>query len=163
MGKRRPEREVSAGGIVFRRDEAGVVRFLLIRDSYDNWGFPKGHLEEAESPAAAALRETSEETGLADLKLHGPIRLIDWHFRFRGRFIHKYCHFFLLESADGQPVPQEDEGITACRWCTLDEALASLSYENARGVLRRAGDMARTLVAVGSGRPHPVPRPIAPN
>ena len=162
MGKRRPEREVSAGGIVFRRDESGVVRFLLIRDSYDNWGFPKGHLEEDESPADAARRETAEETGLADLKLHGPIRLIDWHFRFRGRFIHKFCHFFLFESADGQPVPQEDEGITACRWCTLDEALRSLSYENARGVLRRAGDMARTLVAVGSGRPHPAPRPIAP-
>jgi 8-oxo-dGTP pyrophosphatase MutT (NUDIX family) len=162
VGKRRPEREVSAGGIVFRRDESGVVRFLLIRDSYDNWGFPKGHLEEDESPADAARRETAEETGLADLKLHGPIRLIDWHFRFRGRFIHKFCHFFLFESADGQPVPQEDEGITACRWCTLDEALESLSYENARGVLRRAGDMARTLVAVGSGRPRPAPRPIAP-
>ena len=162
MGKRRPEREVSAGGIVFRRDESGVVRFLLIRDSYDNWGFPKGHLEEEESPADAARRETAEETGLGDLKLHGPIRLIDWHFRFRGRFIHKFCHFFLFESPDGQPVPQEDEGITACRWCTLDEALRSLSYENARGVLRRAGDMARTLVAVGSGRPHPAPRPIAP-
>jgi 8-oxo-dGTP pyrophosphatase MutT (NUDIX family) len=162
VGKRRPEREVSAGGIVFRRDESGVVRFLLIRDSYDNWGFPKGHLEEDESPADAARRETAEETGLADLKLHGPIRLIDWHFRFRGRFIHKFCHFFLFESADGQPVPQEDEGITACRWCILDEALESLSYENARGVLRRGGDMARTLVAVGSGRPRPAPRPIAP-
>lgn len=161
MAKRRPEREVSAGGIVFRRDEAGVVRFLLIRDSYDNWGFPKGHLEDQESPADAALRETSEETGLTDLKLHGPIRLIDWHFRFRGRFIHKYCHFFLFESAAGEPVPQEDEGITACRWCTMEEALQSLSYENARGVLRRGGDMARTLVAVGVGRSHPSPRPIA--
>jgi 8-oxo-dGTP pyrophosphatase MutT (NUDIX family) len=162
VGKKRPEREVSAGGIVFRRDEVGTVRFLLIRDSYDNWGFPKGHLEEEESPADAALRETAEETGLADLRLHGPIRLIDWHFRFRGRFIHKFCHFFLFESAAGEPVPQEDEGITACRWCTMDEALQSLSYENARGVLRRAGDMARTLVAAGLGRPSHAPRPIVP-
>jgi 8-oxo-dGTP pyrophosphatase MutT (NUDIX family) len=160
--KRRPEREVSAGGIVFRRDEAGVARFLLIRDSYHNWGFPKGHLEEAESPADAALRETAEETGLTDLILHGPIRVIDWHFRFKGRFIHKYCHFFLFESKAGEPVPQEKEGITAARWCALDEALADLSYENARGVLRRAGDMAHTLVAIGAGRPHPAPRPIAP-
>ena len=162
MAKRHPEREVSAGGIVFRRDGNGVTRFLLIRDSYKNWGFPKGHLEEEESPAEAALRETAEETGLADLQLHGPIRIIDWHFRFRGRFIHKYCHFFLFESRDGEPVPQEDEGITACRWCTLDDALHDLSYENARGVLRRAGDMARTLTAVGAGRSREAPRPIAP-
>ena len=157
MAKRRPEREVSAGGIVFRRDEAGVVRFLLIRDSYDNWGFPKGHLEDGESPASAALRETVEETGLGDLILHGPIRIIDWHFRFRGRFIHKYCHFFLFESARDMAVPQRAEGITDCRWCTYEEALKELSYDNARGVLRRGGDMARTLVAVGAGRSRVAP------
>jgi 8-oxo-dGTP pyrophosphatase MutT (NUDIX family) len=161
VGKRKPEREVSAGGIVFRRDAGGVIRFLLIKDSYDNWGFPKGHLEEGESPAAAALRETEEETGLRGLRLHGPIRVIDWHFRFRGRFIHKYCHFFLFESEDGDPVPQEDEGITDCHWRTLEEALQELSYENARGVLRRAGDMARTLVAMGAGRARPQSKPTA--
>lgn len=160
MGKRKPEKEVSAGGIVFRRDASGTARFLLIKDSYDNWGFPKGHLEEGESPTAAALRETAEETGLTTLVLHGPIRIIDWHFRFRGRFIHKYCHFFLFESSDGEPVPQQDEGITACNWCPLEDALSELSYENARGVLRRAGDMARTLVAMGAGRPRPVPKPV---
>lgn len=147
---------------MFRRDGGGMLRFLLIKDSYGNWGFPKGHLEEAESPAAAAVRETEEETGLPALRLHGPIRIIDWHFRFRGRFIHKYCHFFLFESEAGEPVPQEDEGITACRWVMLEDALQVLSYENARGVLRRAGDMARTLVAMGAGRSRPVPKPIAP-
>lgn len=153
MSKRRPDLEVSAGGIVFRRPADGIARFLLIRDSYDNWGFPKGHLEEGETPAEAALRETTEETGLTDLQIQGPIRIIDWHFRFRGRHIHKYCHFFLLESRDGEAAPQLDEGITACRWCVLEEALETLSYDNARGVLKRAGDMVRTLVAVGAGRP----------
>ena len=69
MGKRRAELEVSAGGIVFRRPEAGRPGYLLIRDSYDNWGFPKGHLEDGESPAEAALRETAEETGLEQLAL----------------------------------------------------------------------------------------------
>ena len=34
----------------------------------------------------------------------------------------------------------------------LDEALEVLSYDNARGVLKRAGEMVRTLVAVGAGR-----------
>ena len=146
---------------MFRRDGDGVIRFLLIKDSYDNWGFPKGHLEADESPADAARRETAEETGLDDLVLHGPIRIIDWHFRFRGRYIHKFCHFFLFESASAEAVPQIEEGITACRWCVMDEALRVLSYENARGVLRRGGDMARTLVAAGAGRASPKTRTAA--
>jgi 8-oxo-dGTP pyrophosphatase MutT (NUDIX family) len=153
MSKRRAELEVSAGGIVFRRVPGESARYLLIRDSYKNWGFPKGHLEGNESPAEAAIRETAEETGLDHLVLHGPIRVIDWHFRFRGRHIHKYCHFFLFESPDGEACPQVDEGITACQWRPLGEALDILSYDNARGVLKRAGEMVRTLVAVGAGRP----------
>lgn len=152
MSKRRAELEVSAGGIVFRRVPGGAPKYLLIRDSYNNWGFPKGHLEGDESPADAAKRETAEETGLDHLMLQGPIRVIDWHFRFRGRHIHKYCHFFLFESPDGEACPQTNEGITACQWRPLGEALDILSYDNARGVLKRAGEMVRTLVAVGAGR-----------
>ena len=151
--KRKPEREVSAGGIVFRRQPDSSARFLLIRDPYEHWGFPKGHLEGEESPAEAAFRETAEETGLTDLVMLGPIRIIDWHFRFRGRYIHKYCHFFLFESAAADVVPQQDEGITDFRWLELEAALEQLSYDNARGVRKRAGEMARTLVAMGQGRP----------
>jgi 8-oxo-dGTP pyrophosphatase MutT (NUDIX family) len=154
MGKRRTDVEVSAGGIVFRLTDRGT-QYLLIKDSYDNWGFPKGHLENGETPAAAAARETAEETGLSGLELRGPIRVIDWHFRFRGRHIHKYCHFFLFESATGDPCPQVEEGITDFRWEILDQALEVLSYDNARGVLKRAGEMVRTLVATGEGRPRP--------
>jgi 8-oxo-dGTP pyrophosphatase MutT (NUDIX family) len=142
---RRAERETSAGGVVFRRDPDGSARYLLIRDSYRNWGFPKGHLEAAEPPADAARREVAEETGLGDLMLHGPIQVIDWYFRFRGKTIHKYCHFFLFESKQGELVPQLDEGITDCAWRSLDESLETISYDNARGVLERAAEMVRAL------------------
>lgn len=158
MAKPQAEREVSAGGIVYRRDPAATVRVLVIQDSYEHWGFPKGHLEPGETPSEAATRETREETGLHDLRLHGPIRVIDWHFRFRGRLVHKFCHFFLFESPADEPMPQHAEGITCCRWCDLQEALGLVSYDNARGVLRRAGEMVRTLYAVGEGRPARSPR-----
>ncbi|MDQ2767158.1 MAG: NUDIX hydrolase [Gemmatimonadota bacterium] len=139
MTRARATREVSAGGVVYRVEQ-GRPLFLLIRDSYRNWGFPKGHLETHELPEAAALREVSEETGLTDLVPRGELATIDWHFRFRGKLIHKICHFFLMESENADTSPQREEGITACRWLPIDEALALISYANAREVLQRAAE-----------------------
>ena len=152
--QRRAQRETSAGGVVFRRGPDGQPRFLLIRDSYRNWGFPKGHLEVGEPPAEAARREVAEETGLTDLVLHGPIRVIDWYFRFRGKTIHKFCHFFLFESKHGECVPQKDEGITDCAWYTPEEAHRTISYDNAREVLEQATAMVQALAQV-EDRPGP--------
>ena len=136
--------EVSAGGIVFRRTALGV-HFLLIRDSYQNWGFPKGHLEDGESPDLAAIREVEEETGLGGLTLTAPVDVIDWHFRFRGRLVHKICHFYLIEAAHGDAHPLRKEGITACQWLEFNDAALLVSYGNARDVLARANAMLAEL------------------
>ena len=136
----RPRTETSAGAVVFRLDH-GQPLFLLIRDSYKNWGFPKGHLEAGEQPEDAAMREVAEETGLGDLAVRGAIDTIDWRFRFRGRLIHKICHFYLMETAETTTSPQRAEGITACRWLPFNEAEAAVSYANARNVLRRVHEM----------------------
>ena len=133
----RAKREISAGGVVFRCTPAGP-RYLLIHDAYGNWGFPKGHLDGDESPEDAARREIAEETGLDDLVLHTHLGQIDWYFRFRGRLIHKFCDFYLFESPRGDPVPEREEGITACRWHDGREAINTISYENARDLLAQA-------------------------
>jgi 8-oxo-dGTP pyrophosphatase MutT (NUDIX family) len=137
--------EASAGAVVFRLDR-GDPHYLLIRDSYRNWGFPKGHLEPGEQADAAALREVAEETGLTDLVIRGLVDTIDWQFRFRGDPIHKVCHFFLMETSQSRTSPQRTEGITACRWSHFDEADRLVSYRNAREVLHRAQRMILGLV-----------------
>jgi 8-oxo-dGTP pyrophosphatase MutT (NUDIX family) len=55
-----------SAGVVVVRDEASSLRFLLLR-AYRNWDFPKGLVEAGEDPLADAVRETQEETGIADL------------------------------------------------------------------------------------------------
>ena len=147
--KARAQREHSAGGVVVQPAAPGTpARYLLIRDSYENWGFPKGHVERDEPTERAALREVEEETGLTDVQLRGLIDTIDWWFKFRGRLIHKVCDFYLMVVPPGAPVttaPQQAEGISACEWLPYEAARSRLSYANARDVLARAQEMVAPL------------------
>ncbi|MGD2046966.1 MAG: NUDIX hydrolase [Gemmatimonadota bacterium] len=127
----------SAGGVVIR-DIDGVPHVLVIRDPYKKWGLPKGHTEEGETLQQTALREVSEETGLTKLELGPELITIDWTFRGDGGRIHKFATFFLMFSAEGDPVPEAAEGITAVRWIRLDRAHRRISYQNASEVVRAA-------------------------
>lgn len=135
----RSTRETSAGGVVFR-EEAGRIEFLLIRDPYENWGLPKGHLENEETPEQAARREVREETGLEHLRVVAELPTIDWFFRHGRKLIHKYCHFYLMESERGEARPQREEGISECLWLPPERALETITYENARQVLRAGAE-----------------------
>ena len=60
--------DFAAGGIVLIDNKVLLVKNRLrkeYKEYYDSgfWGFPKGHMEEGESPLNAAEREVFEETG----------------------------------------------------------------------------------------------------
>jgi 8-oxo-dGTP pyrophosphatase MutT (NUDIX family) len=121
-----------------------------------------GACQRATSRAArrreAALREVEEETGLRELAMVTQLPTIDWYFRDRGKLVHKFCHFFLIECVGGEAAPQLDEGITECIWRAPDVAIEMVPYANARGVMRAAsntldteGDAAAGLKAEPGG------------
>jgi bis(5'-nucleosidyl)-tetraphosphatase len=58
-------KRVSAGAVVVRQVPDGF-RFLMLR-AFNHWDFPKGIVEEQESPFDAALREIAEETTITSL------------------------------------------------------------------------------------------------
>ena len=120
------------------RPQAGGHHVLLIRDPYHNWGLPKGHLEEGEDAPTAAIREVREETGLTELELGPELGSIDWYFRKDEGLVHKFCSFFLMHWLDGEAIPELSEGITECVWLAPEEALARVTYDNAREMIRVA-------------------------
>ena len=129
--------EHSSGGVVARRMD-GTVHVLLIRDPYDKWGLPKGHVKNGETSREAALREVREETGLTNLDPGPSLGTIDWYFKFKGDLVHKFCDYFLMVSSNGDTSPEVSEGITECQWLPVKEAIATVAYDNAREVVVRA-------------------------
>ncbi|WP_421121016.1 NUDIX domain-containing protein [Aquihabitans daechungensis] len=56
----------AAGGVLWRRSEAGEVEVLVVhRPRYDDWSFAKGKCDPGETFAETAEREVLEETGYA--------------------------------------------------------------------------------------------------
>ena len=65
--------EKSCGTIAYTIKN-GAIYYLLIRtENSEDYGFPKGHVEEGESEEETALRETWEETSIKPL-LHENFR-----------------------------------------------------------------------------------------
>lgn len=59
----------SAGGVVYYMAADGKPRYLIIKrhamSGKIEWVAPKGKVQKGETPEQAAMREVSEETGLA--------------------------------------------------------------------------------------------------
>ncbi|MGH8220435.1 MAG: NUDIX domain-containing protein [Steroidobacteraceae bacterium] len=116
----------SAGVAVVRRAESRWL-FLMLR-AYRNWDFPKGLVEEGETPLAAARREVTEETGLSDLRFTWGERFIETP-PYAGNKIARY--YVAETSAERVVLPiQRDFGRPEhheWRWLTGDEAVALAS------------------------------------
>jgi 8-oxo-dGTP diphosphatase len=141
-GKERIRAEYSAGGVVFRVVNRRIL-IGFIKDSYNKWTFPKGHLEKGESAAQAALRETHEEMGLKKLRMVDPLGTIS--IKFKDRFVHvgqtvqKRIDFFLMETPSyEQGRPETDESIQAIRWVPYRHALKFASYKNVQPIIKKA-------------------------
>jgi bis(5'-nucleosidyl)-tetraphosphatase len=87
----------SAGAVIVRPDEHGW-RFLLLR-VYRTWDFPKGGVENGETPLEAAVREVQEETMLSDLQFRWGESFLETAPYSSG----KVARYYLARSA-GQPV-----------------------------------------------------------
>jgi ADP-ribose pyrophosphatase YjhB (NUDIX family) len=154
--------EISAGGIVYKRTRKGL-KLALMLDPFGKWTFAKGHVEAGETIEAAAVRETTEEMALRDLKLRQPLGIIDFWFRekyrpgTKGMLVHKFVHYYLMEVPPGEwGSPQKTEKIRQIAWIDPREALEKSSYEDVRPVLEKA------LIALGVQKKLPPPAAGAP-
>ena len=132
--------EVSSGGVVTRPGDDGDEVCLVYDGRY--WGIPKGNVEQGETPEQTALREISEETGIA----HDTLRIVaelapsEYVYRRRdsGRLIFKRVHQYLVRAPhDAVLRPQESE-IDEAEWLSFDDALQRASFSDTKRALQQA-------------------------
>jgi 8-oxo-dGTP pyrophosphatase MutT (NUDIX family) len=127
------------GGVVF--DERGRVLLRKPTGEFDGylWTFPKGRLEEGESPEAAALREVRQETGVeAEI-----VAAIPGTFKggtslntyYRMRLLHDHADFDRGESED-------------VKWATPDEARKLIAKTRNETGRKRDLDVLKAAVAL---------------
>ena len=134
-------REISAGGIIYRKTSEGL-KYLLLYHGGNYWNFPKGKLEQSERGMDAAFREVKEETGLGknDLILKDQFRITDKFFFFREKKrIFKIVIFYLAQSRKREvAVSTEHNG---CGWFTYKEAIKIVKFQNLRNIIKKANDI----------------------
>ena len=138
------QREVSAGGVVYRREGDDIEIVLASRRTRRGdlaWGLAKGGIEPGESREDAAVREVREETGL-DATIEADLGDTKYIYVWEDVRIRKRVHFFLMRHVGGD-VDDRDDEMEEIRWFPLERALKRAAYRGEREVLARAAEFLR--------------------
>lgn len=123
-------REPTAGGVVFRRNQAGGVEILLIQDAKDRWTIPKGHIEEGETAQQTAKREIGEEAGLYDTEVLGWLGKIHFRYRRVDRLVLMTTQIYLVRAKGNTDAIKKEEWMNGIKWFTFHAALDEIEYED---------------------------------
>ena len=111
---------------------------LIFRNG--KWDLPKGKREDGEELSATALREVMEECGLTCVTLGPYVAATRHSYWIKNVLVFKQTHWYRMY-VNGKPIPlpQKEEGIEQCVWCTREEAMRLLtqSYPSIRWIFGR--------------------------
>ncbi|MFL5501487.1 MAG: NUDIX hydrolase [Gemmatimonadaceae bacterium] len=132
--------QVSAGGVVFRRQNDQLEVVIVSVGSEHRWQLPKGLVDKDEKPEVTAVREAREEGGVVS-EVVEHIETIEYWYAgiengIRVRF-HKRVHFYLLRYISGD-TKDHDWEVNEARWVPIEDAAIQLAFDNEKRVMEQA-------------------------
>jgi ADP-ribose pyrophosphatase YjhB (NUDIX family) len=125
--------EVSAGGLVLRRNGPVLEALLIGRGQPRVWSLPKGHVELRETHEQAGLREVREETGCWAEILIKLSEISYWFFLNRTKH-KKSVHFYLMRYVSGDTANHDHE-VDEAAWFEIKAAKRALKYVNEKRLI----------------------------
>jgi 8-oxo-dGTP pyrophosphatase MutT (NUDIX family) len=135
-------REVSAGGVVYRKTDDGIEVVLASRRTRRGqlaWGLAKGGIEEGETKEVAAIREVREETGMTAV-IEADLGDTKYMYVWDDIRIRKTVHFFLMRHTGGNVEDRDDE-MEEIRWFPMERAIKRAAYRGERDMLVKASEL----------------------
>jgi len=120
----------AAGGLLWRKSDAGKQIALIHRPRYNDWALPKGKLEKGEEWETAALREIEEETG-CKAQLGSFAGAVSYNVGDRPKVV-LFWNMVLIGDCKFVPSEEVDQLI----WVSVEKALEILQYPSDKNILR---------------------------
>lgn len=138
MGKRKAKgqkslREISAGGVVFKKENGQTLWLIVKPQGTDRWQLPKGKIEEDENVFSAAKRETEEEGGVK-VKVIKKIGSSSYFYFWEGSRRFKIVVYFLMQYL-GETKKGHDEEIEETQFLPFKEALEKLTFKDDKKIM----------------------------
>lgn len=132
------KRQISSGGVIYRKTGDTYSVALISVKGGKFWCLPKGLLDKGETPEMTAIREVREESGLNGRIIEKLGDITYWYYiREENTKCRKTVHFYLMEYESGD-TSQHDFEVDGAEWFTLEEALQKISFKGDRRILETA-------------------------
>lgn len=133
---------IKAGCILIDVEKRRVA--LVFRDYYDDYSFPKGHLEKGEKIEECAIRETAEETKRVAKIVDGVEPFVEKYTTPKG----EECESYLFVATDGGKSNNTSWDTHPVVWVPFDEVEDRLSYENLKQIWKAAHKVVENICGI---------------
>ncbi|KKS87071.1 MAG: MutT/nudix family protein [Parcubacteria group bacterium GW2011_GWC1_43_11] len=134
--------EFSAGGVVYKKENAKTFVLVAKHSQHHGWVFPKGLIGDhvkGEKKEETALREVKEETGIEG-KIVSELTTVEYWYQWEGEKRKKKVYYFLMEYVGGNTANHDHE-MEKVEWIEKSKVEERLTYPSDNKVWTEAKNL----------------------